>query len=138
MHAYWRSISPSGRLPGRQHLDPIDIPQLLTNTWLIDLVGEPPRFRIRLMGCAICDYFGSDLTGKWLDEEFDHFEETATSNGLNRIIASPVPDYRRGPPTLNAPKAFLEIERVLLPFATDGKTADMVLCYMLMRAGTDN
>ncbi|MGD1876654.1 MAG: hypothetical protein ACFB13_04040 [Kiloniellaceae bacterium] len=50
---YWQSIHPAARpggsgdeasLPGRQHLDPIDIPELLPNIWMIDVTHEAPVY----------------------------------------------------------------------------------------------
>jgi len=35
LYSYWRAISPPGRLPGRQHFDPLDVPRLLPNIWQI-------------------------------------------------------------------------------------------------------
>ena len=35
---YWLKAAPTtGVLPGRQHIDPIDIPSLLENIWLVDV-----------------------------------------------------------------------------------------------------
>ena len=55
-YEYWRSITPEGRLPGRQHFDPISIPQLLSNLWLIEVHREPLRFWRRLVVLPlVCD-----------------------------------------------------------------------------------
>src|SRR3546814_18827524 len=52
--AYWQSIHPAGGgLPGRRHLDPVDIPELLPNIWMIDVKRGPLRFRFRLVGTEI-------------------------------------------------------------------------------------
>ena len=54
LYEYWKSITPDpGRLPGRQHLDPADIPTLLPNIWLLDVLEAPLRFRYRLIGTEI-------------------------------------------------------------------------------------
>src|SRR5258708_9838505 len=49
---YWMSISPAGRLPGRQHFDPLHIAPIMPNVWMLDVVREDalPRFRYRLLG----------------------------------------------------------------------------------------
>src|SRR3546814_10213652 len=43
---HWASMGPPGRLPGRPHLDPLHIPSLLSNMWLLDVEREP-RLRLR-------------------------------------------------------------------------------------------
>jgi len=44
--AYWRSIHPApGVLPGRQHLDPMAIPDVLPGVWLLDVERAPLRRR---------------------------------------------------------------------------------------------
>src|SRR5271156_7010638 len=53
VYDYWLGKAPdAGKLPGRQHLDPIHIPKLLENIWLIDVVGAAARLRFRLIGGA--------------------------------------------------------------------------------------
>src|SRR5690242_1355091 len=54
LYDYWRSKAPGeGLLPGRRHIDPVDIPRLLPNVWLLDVVDDPRRFRVRLVGGAL-------------------------------------------------------------------------------------
>lgn len=46
LYEYWHSKRPSdAALPGRQHVDPLEIPSLLPHLFLIDVVREPLRFR---------------------------------------------------------------------------------------------
>ena len=55
MIAHWESLAPGpGILPGRQHFDPIQVPDLLPHIWLIDVERGPMlRFRYRLLGTAL-------------------------------------------------------------------------------------
>ena len=56
LYDYWRSKAPAdGTLPGRKHIDPLDIPTLLPHIWLVDVVDAPRRFRVRLLGTALVD-----------------------------------------------------------------------------------
>ena len=69
LYAYWQAIHPEpDRLPGRQHLDPLDIPELLANIWMADVQREPLRFRFRLVGTEIVKFTGRDSPGRWLDK----------------------------------------------------------------------
>lgn len=124
---YWRGIGPADALPGRQHFDPIDVWSLVRNLWIVDVYGAPPRFRYRVAGTKVVDYIGREPTGKFMDEVFPHFSETETGKSLLRIVASGVPRWRRGTPTLRDDKGFKVVEQVSLPLARDGRTVDMVL-----------
>src|SRR3546814_19581662 len=67
--AYWQSIHPAGGgLPGRRHLDPIDIPELLPNIWMIDVKRGPLRFRLRPVGPEIVKFPGRHATRVWLED----------------------------------------------------------------------
>ncbi len=132
MAAYWRSIHPASGLPGRQHFDPVDIPKLLANIRLVDVHDSPPRFVARLVGTKLVDLHGFDYTGQWLDDAYENFEGSGTQLGLLKVLSSHRPDWRRGQPLLSEGKDYAQIERLNLPFASDGKTVDMVLSFILV------
>jgi hypothetical protein len=124
---YWRRISPSETvLPGRQHLEPLDLPEVLRWVWLVDVQREPLRFRYRLVGTGHRDAMGADLTGRWVDEVFPgfarlraHADLVAAAGGETR--------YCRRAPELPVEKGLVRMERVVLPLARDGVTVDMLL-----------
>jgi hypothetical protein len=121
---YWRSVHPDGGgLPGRQHIDPIDIPQLLPNIWLIDVKRDPYRFRFRLVGTQVVDYAGEDNTGKWFDERLPDFNPSVFID----VVETGRPSWSRGHSKMRPEKNYYELERVRLPLASDGKTVDMIL-----------
>ena len=128
---YWAAIRPCGGLPGRQHFEPMAVPELLPNIRLLDVSGAPPRFRVRLMGTRLRDYFGIEQTGRWLDEIFPNFDTSLTRTELIRTIDLRAPRWRRGKPELDFDKSFLDMERVYLPFARDGERVDMILTYLM-------
>ena len=128
---YWLSIHPTRGLPGRQHFDPIEIPDLLANIRLLDVFRNPLRFKTRLMGTVLHDFFGQEQTGLWMDECFADFHRSKMFKDLTDIIETPQPRWRRGHPTLNYEKSFVTVDRVYLPFATDGETVDLVMTCML-------
>lgn len=68
LFCYWTSVHPAKGLPGRQHIDPLDIPDLLPGLWLLDVQHDPFRLRYRLVGTAIVQAYGRETTGQWLDE----------------------------------------------------------------------
>ncbi len=124
IYEYWRSVHPkSGGLPGRQHIDPVDIPTLLPNTWLIDVARNPYRFRFRLVGTQVVDYAGEDNTGKWFHEQMPNFHPEV----LIDVVETGKPSWSRGRSKMRPERDYYELERVRLPLASDGKTVDMIL-----------
>lgn len=132
---YWRSKAPAGRLPGRRHLDPVDIPRLLP--WIIlydvDWREGAPRFRFRLVGTGNVQRYGRDATGLWFEEAYDGealarqqavFAEVATSRRphLSRAIL-PI-----------AGKDHVTYRRLILPLTNDGETVDNLIALMVFDA----
>lgn len=61
--AYWEGKRAGRRLPARADIEPMEIPRLLPNIFLVDVLDGPPRFHLRLMGTAFRDWFRIELTG---------------------------------------------------------------------------
>jgi len=144
---YWRSIHPAGAgeggplpplLPGRRHLDPIDIPELLPNIWMIDVLREPQgsdalRFRFRLIGTEIVKFTGRDATGKPLDAVYPDYPNTEAFRAHRAVAESGEPGYRKSGVLSNPERDFVEAERLYLPLAEDGKTVDIILVMTLYK-----
>jgi hypothetical protein len=139
LYRYWRSIAPPGALPGRQHLDPVDIPDLLSCLWLLDVQREPFRLRYRLVGTTIVEAIGREVTGQWLDEAHPNIEDRAAFLArYSGVVENGHPSWRKGHPRLWAHRDFGIAENLLLPFARDGQTVDMLcaLTVLYRRDGT--
>jgi hypothetical protein len=126
---YWRSIHPPGRLPGRQHLNPMDIPQLLPSIWLLDVQHSPFRLRFRLVGTTIEEVRGQFLTGKWIDETSPEIKDMdAYYRRYRDVVETHRPSWRRGPSQMQHLRDIEDLENILLPLATDGTNVDILLC----------
>jgi len=64
---YWQAKA-KGKVPSRSDIDPVDVRELLPNLMMIDVIGDPVRFRYRLVGTRVVQYTGFDCTGRCLDE----------------------------------------------------------------------
>jgi len=129
IYAHWLTLAPPGRLPGRQHFDPIRIPHLLPSLWLTEIERDPLRFRYRLIGTRIVRAVGMDRTGAYLDEAHPNFYETSAYTALKAIMEDAQPRWRKGRAELSrAHDDVVRLERIYLPLARDGRTVDMVLC----------
>lgn len=129
LYAYWRSRRPerAGLLPSRAAIDPADIPPLLPNIFLLEVIEGPLRFRYRLVGTKLIYAGDREMTGMLMEDAHP-----------NLFIAPPYADYpacvrehrisrRLGAPVFDWDREHVRIERLLLPLATDGRRVDMIL-----------
>jgi len=131
---YWLSIKPEDALPGRQHIDPTDIPSLLHSVWLIDVRREPLSFAFRLVGTSVVEFFGKDPTGQSLHDVFEKFEDTVAYKDFCEVAETGALRWRRGTPVLTHMPKFSRLERVYLPFARNGDVVDMIFCLSVFKA----
>jgi hypothetical protein len=68
VYDYWLTITPPGRLLGRQHFVPEDIAPLLRRILLLEVHRDPLRFCYLLVGTEVAWSRGRDPTGEWIDE----------------------------------------------------------------------
>lgn len=137
LHEYWCSKAPAaGLLPGRQHIDPTEIPGLLDNIWLLDVVGTidgvvggaPRRFRFRLIGDAMHRKGIPGRPGTFIDQFFGNGPADPALADLHAVVDTRLPSWSRGKPMLRHKHEIFELERILLPLAADGHAVDMLLC----------
>jgi hypothetical protein len=132
LYDYWRRVAPNAALlPGRRHIDPIDIPKLLDDLWLLDVVGEPKRFRFRLLGGAAQRKGCPGRVGDFMDQFFPNGIADAALDDLRFVAERRQPVWWRGRPLLQHKTEVAELERLLLPLAADGLIVDMVLCITI-------
>jgi len=132
---YWRAICPSRGLPSRRQIDPTRIFRLLPEIRLIDVIGTPARFRVRLTGERIREKLGALHTGLFLDEVVESFAERDSGIAFAAAVRNKRPHWDRGlcdqttPPDGYA--GGVKMERVVLPFSEDGATVDALLVLVV-------
>jgi hypothetical protein len=127
---YWQSKAPPGRLPGRQHIDPSEIPRLLPHLALYDVIrnGDDFRFRFRLVGTGAAEALGADNTGRFIDEIMAPEPYRPLHAAYSELVRRHTPQYwQRNLPFAN--RDFLAVQRLALPLAADGDTVDMIMTY---------
>jgi hypothetical protein len=127
LYEYWCGLTPNGEMPGRQHFDPLDIPQLLPNIWLIEVHREPLRFWRRVVGSRIEEFAGRNLTKGWVAERLSEERLSGVYKNLTQVVDSGQPSWRRGKSMIYYEKGFTDLERLYLPMSSDGETVDMIL-----------
>lgn len=128
---YWRRQAPPGRLPGRRHIDPLDIPKLLARIAMFDVVRDGPRlrFRFRLMGTGVVELMGADYTGRWVDETMSPEVYAHLEAAFAQVCAGEPHYWERLLPF--PARDFVGHRRLALPLASDGTTVDMIIgCYI--------
>jgi hypothetical protein len=130
---HWQGLAPApGLLPGRQHFDPIRVPQLLPHLWLVDVVPDDPRrFRTRLVGSAVVAARVPIRPGLFLSDVMTPEERLRAGDLFDRIVHQKHVDWRRGPSVLQHMEHIHSLERVMMPMAADGSSVDMLLCMTL-------
>jgi hypothetical protein len=139
--AYWLSIRPPGRLPGRQHFDPLDIPLLMPRVWMLDVLRAPLRYRYRLAGTKEVATLQREVTGLMFDEVHPHLRGRGETYGrFERTVHDSVATYRRGQVVAIHHKEHLTVENCMVPLARDGSMVDMIVgCSVLYRLdGSEN
>jgi hypothetical protein len=132
---YWLSIHPPAGLPGRRHLDPMDIPLLLPNICLIDAPTPAADFSFRLMGSRVETFFGGNFTGKPFVSAYIKNQRSRAYVDMCGMLEDRRPRWRRGPAELVENREYVEIERVFLPLAEDGTKVSIILGLLLAKLG---
>ena len=68
--SYWRSKCRDGRLPARADIDPLELKAFMGDMFMLDVVGDPRRFRYRLVGAKIAARVGRDSTGLFQEDAY--------------------------------------------------------------------
>jgi hypothetical protein len=113
------------RLPRRADIRAEEIPRLLPYVFLVDVIGDPPAFRFRLVGTQIAVWAGRDYTGAMLDEPSYGPNWRMVHEIYAKVVATRVPAYSE----YSAPwqeREFLTYERIIAPLSSDGATIDML------------
>ena len=129
LHDYWKVRRGSRRYPARLDIDPADIKYALGNVSLIEVVGEPPRFRWRLVGSLLAQRLGYDMTNQWVDEYPNQAYRDYLIDCYRTIVATGEPDAALNERDIDGKPRRFEVLR--LPLAEDGHTINMILiCSM--------
>ena len=128
MFAYWASLRRGASLPARVDLHPSSMKRLLPTVSLIDVVGEPRDYRLRLAGTALYGVYGREITGRKLDDVYNTAASEYWRKELDKVVDERRPGVGvhslawRGAPHMS-------ILWLRLPLASNGKDVDMILGY---------
>jgi len=131
---YLAAKAPPGKLPGRKHIDPLELADILSWIMLVDVIREDrgkARYRIRLVGTEVVAIQGSDATGKYVEDVLTAKEGVEVIRGYDEILLTREPQYRKS--IVATPgREHVPYERVAFPLAADGENVDM-LAFVFVR-----
>ncbi|MGH7001394.1 MAG: PAS domain-containing protein, partial [Stellaceae bacterium] len=80
----------------RSDIDPTEVPRkLLPHLQIIDVIDAGARFRYRLVGTALVEAFGSEYTGKYLDEMFSGERYAVAHRIFEAVCSTQRPVFQR-------------------------------------------
>jgi hypothetical protein len=129
LYAYWLSRKGNRRFPARRDVDPLEFRYLLGHVMLLDVIGDPLRFRFRLHGTELTRRAGYDLTGKFLDDLPVAEYRDYVIERCKHLVAD-------GEPLLVHHNRILDnklrrYEALWLPLSEDGTQVSMLLCALI-------
>jgi hypothetical protein len=128
MRDYLSGVAPQGKLPGRQHIDPLAIRSMLSFVNLVDVerTGSKLRFRFRLIGTLQSTAAGREISGRYLEEAvLPEYLDRIHANMTAAVESREAVYDRFGMP--HPDREFIDTERIYFPLARDGQTVDMLL-----------
>ncbi|MBI3452006.1 MAG: PAS domain-containing protein [Rhodospirillales bacterium] len=121
-------------LPARGDIDPLDIPALLPNAFLVDVSADGARLIYRLVGTAIIALFGEELTGRMVgDRTMSLYREEVLARYAG-IVASRRP-FHHWAQLRHQANDFTDVERLIPPLSDDGVRVNMLLGMVIPRDG---
>jgi len=118
-------------MPQRRDIDPVDLPTLLPHLMLIDRAED--QYRYRLVGTAVADELGRDLTRQTVGSYVTGTEYAAAIMDIyERIFTTgcalfTTGEYRARSGVVHA------VSRLMVPLGEDGASVNMVLLSRVAR-----
>lgn len=94
---YWRDLGmAAGGLPALADFDPLRLPHLLPNIWIVEVEPESRRFRMRLAGESINSIYRRNIGRKFFAEVFDASDMPGIIARYRRALTEPAVFYATG------------------------------------------
>jgi hypothetical protein len=90
LYEYWVALGrAAGGLPQVQAFDPLDLPRLLSNLWILEVAPDNHRFRMRLAGENINVIYRRNLGGRYFSDVFQPEEVALLVERYTRALNEP-------------------------------------------------
>lgn len=126
LYDYWHGKCAGRPAPARSDILPEEIRPILPHILLLDIVGDTPRLKYRLVGTEFVQIYGAEITGKFVDEiDFDGMSRMIVADYV-KVVKDCRPSWTRWSFAKDDGR-WLEYERLTLPLSQDGATVNMLL-----------
>lgn len=126
LYAYWDGKRAKRAMPSRSDIDPLEIPLLLPNLLICDVEPESERFKVRLVGTKIVEFYGADYTGQYLDDLDLGDRRHAVLKAYRDCIRSKQPSVKSHM-FWNIRGLHFQVERIILPLSDDQVRVNKIL-----------
>jgi hypothetical protein len=114
---YWAGRQADGDRPEPPEFDPLDVPALLPHLYLLE--RHDGRLRYRVSGEAVNSLFGSQHTGRYLDQVVPPAVYAIVSPYFERVFDGTICLFKGN--VVLPTRDFLSFERVLMPVIRQGR-----------------
>jgi hypothetical protein len=104
--------------------------------WLVDVVGTPARFRMRLIGSGLQQAGIPHKPGDFVETPVPPARRQAALSDFRFVATARQPVWFRGAARVPHAKEVYEVERIFLPLAADGANVDVLLCMTVFYKST--
>jgi hypothetical protein len=125
LYEHWDAKRNGRPMPSRADMDPLDLPFVLGHLLLMDVTGPPLRFRYRLIGSALTQRAGRDLTGRFVNELPEGDYRKSVIEWHTSVVEDRAPRRRLTRRVIDARWQHYEI--LTMPLSSDGESVDMTL-----------
>lgn len=127
---YWLSKHRGSQLPSRADVDPLEIPGLLRNIALFQVVNDGEDFIFTLAGSRIEEVHGRSLKGLSIYQLQKNSVVAPALQHYTEVAQIAEPRYREGNLEVLGKEHWASC-RLLLPLSSDGKKVDMIFAAAL-------
>jgi hypothetical protein len=127
LYQYWRELAQAaGGLPAIQSFDPLRLPKLLPQIWIVEVDAATRRFRVRLAGENINAIYGRNISGQYFRDVYDPSDVDVIIERYSRCLKQPA-IFRATGSVYAAAGRLTAGERLALPMLGRGGITDTLL-----------
>jgi hypothetical protein len=137
LYAYWHALGvAAGGLPAVQAFDPLHLPKVLANIWILEVAPDTRRFRMRLAGENINAIYGRNIGGQYFRDLFEPNDLENIIERYTRALGGPAVFHATG--SVYAAAGRLTVgERLGLPMLGRSGITDTLLGATVYGARTE-
>jgi len=131
---YWTAHCADGEPPHRADIDPpIDIPRLVPEIYLVNVVDRGRDYVVRLIGTRLAARYGSDATGRSLGELTAGAYRSMIFGLLRAVLDTRRPVYSITN-YLQPDRNHLIVERLMVPLLGDENDVSIIMVMQVFHA----